>query len=186
MDEAGVDELACDEGDPARLVEIGGDEAAAGLDVGDDRRALGDRVEVVDRELDAGLGGNREQMQDAVRRAAGRSDRGDRVLERVARQDAATAARRRGRAASRALRPLDRLLCFAGWVAGISLSPGGLTPRKSSTIAIVFAVNCAAARARAGAGDALELVHLLVGDALPAACAPTTSKTSWIVTSLPR
>ena len=70
--DAGLDQLACDEADSARLEQVGGDVAAAGLDVGDDRRARRDRVEVVERELDARLGGDREQVQHAVRRAAAR------------------------------------------------------------------------------------------------------------------
>ena len=79
-------QLAGDERDAAGLEEVGRDVAAARLDVGDDRRARRDRVEVVDRELDPGLGGDRQQVQDAVRRASGRGDRGDRVLEGVARE----------------------------------------------------------------------------------------------------
>ena len=68
----------------AGLVEVGGDEAAAGLEVGEQRRALGDPLEVVDVELDAGLVGDGEQVQDAVGRAARRADHRDRVLDRVA------------------------------------------------------------------------------------------------------
>ena len=48
-------------------------------------------VEVVESAARARLGGDREQVQDGVRRAARRGDGGDRVLERVVREDAATA-----------------------------------------------------------------------------------------------
>jgi hypothetical protein len=41
--------------------------------------------------------------------------------------------------------------------------PGALRPRKSSTVAIVFAVKLSAAGTRARTGDALERVHLAVG-----------------------
>ena len=44
----------------------------------------------------------------------------------------------------------------------------------------------AAAGARAGAGDVLERVQLLARRSCPAACAPTASNTSWMVTSRPR
>ena len=47
--EALLEQLARDERDAAGGVEIGRDEAAARLDVGDDRRALRDLVELVDR-----------------------------------------------------------------------------------------------------------------------------------------
>ena len=70
-----------DDGDAARLVQVGGDVAAARLEVAQHRRGRGDAVEVVDVELDAGLVGDRQQVQDAVGRAAAGGDRGDRVLE---------------------------------------------------------------------------------------------------------
>ena len=85
--EPGLQQLARDERDAAGGVQVGRDEAAARLDVGDDRRPLGDAVEVVELERDAELARDREQVEDAVRRAAGGGDRGDRVLERVARED---------------------------------------------------------------------------------------------------
>ena len=72
-----------------------------------------------------------------------------------------------------------------GWFAGISFSPGELTPRKSSTVAMVLAVNWpphAPAPGQATLSSACTSLSLIV----PAACAPTASKTSWIVTSLPR
>ena len=83
--EAGLQQLARDERDAAGGMQVGRDEAAARLDVGDDRRARRDAVELVDRQVDAELVRDREQMQHAVRRAAGRGDRGDRVLDRVTR-----------------------------------------------------------------------------------------------------
>ena len=71
-----------DQRDAAGGVEVDGDVAAAGLEVAQQRRALGDAVEVVDVELDAGLAGDGQQVQHAVGRAAAASRRGDRVLER--------------------------------------------------------------------------------------------------------
>ena len=74
---------------------------------------------------------------------------------------------------------------LAGASAGIPFSPAGLMPRNSRAVDIVLAVNWAAAGAGAGAGDVLELVQVfpLI---FPTACAPTASKTSWMVTSFPR
>ena len=75
VEEAALDELAGDERDAARLVDVRGDEAATGLEAGDDGRARRDPVEVVDRERDAELVRDGEQVEDAVRGPAGRGDR---------------------------------------------------------------------------------------------------------------
>ena len=74
---------------------------------------------------------------------------------------------------------------FPGCVAGTSFRPGALTPRKSSAVAIVFAVNWpphAPAPGHATLSSACTSASVID----PAACAPTASKMSWIVTSLPR
>jgi len=74
---------------------------------------------------------------------------------------------------------------FAGSVAGTSFRPAGLMPRNSSAIAIVFAVNCpphAPAPGHATFSSSCTSALLIV----PAAAAPTASKTSWIVTSRSR
>src|SRR5262249_23993425 len=86
-DDAGADELARDEPDTTGLLQVGRYVAAERLQVGDDRRPAGDRVEVLELERDAGLPRDREQVEHAVRRAARAGDRGDRVLERLARED---------------------------------------------------------------------------------------------------
>ena len=80
-------ELAGNQSDAACLVHVGGDVPAAGLQVGDDRRALRDRVEVLELELDPDLVRDREQVEHAVRRAARAGDGGDRVLERLSGED---------------------------------------------------------------------------------------------------
>ena len=59
---------------PPAGMDVGGDEAAERLQVGDDRRPRRDRVEVVDREVDRELLRDRDEMEDAVRRPAGRGD----------------------------------------------------------------------------------------------------------------
>jgi hypothetical protein len=68
-------------------VHVGGDEAAAGLEAREHRRALRDGVEVVERVRDVELTRDREEVQDAVRRAAAGRDRRGRVVERFARDD---------------------------------------------------------------------------------------------------
>ncbi len=85
VDEVALLQLACDEADAARLVHVDRDEAAAGLEARDDRRARGHALEVVEAELDPELARDRDQVQDAVRRAARRGHAGGGVLERVAR-----------------------------------------------------------------------------------------------------
>ena len=78
-----LEQLAHDQGDAAGLVHVGRGVAAARLHVGDDRRPVGDGAELVDVERDAELVGDRQQVEDAVGRAAGRGDAGDPVLERL-------------------------------------------------------------------------------------------------------
>src|SRR4029079_19096327 len=65
----------------ARLVHVERGGAAARPHVADERRPVGDDPELIDVERDAELVGDREEVEDAVRRTAGRGDRGDGVLE---------------------------------------------------------------------------------------------------------
>ncbi len=95
-----------------------------------------------------------------------------------------------GRTSSRtsriAMRPASYAASvFAGSVAGTSLSPAGLMPRNSSTVAIVFAVNWAP-HAPAPGQATFSSSCTSAFDIVPAAAAPTASKTSWMVTSRPR
>ena len=73
-----------------------------------------------------------------------------------------------------------------GCVAGISFRPGALTPRKSRAVAIVFAVNCPPHAPAPGQAALSSACTSRLASSMPAACAPTASKTSWIVTSRPR
>ena len=71
-----------------------------------------------------------------------------------------------------------------GSVAPTEPLPIGAMPRNSSTIAMVLAVYCAPqapAPGQAASSIAVSCSSLIV----PAACCPTPSKTSWIVTSRP-
>jgi len=109
VDEAAVDELPCDEGGTAGLVEVGSDEASTRLEIGDDRRARRDLVEIVELEWQIELTCDREQVEDGVGRAAGGGDRGDRVVDRRPREE-------RGRAhvtANEIERELAGLFCRA-------------------------------------------------------------------------
>ena len=65
-----------------------------GREARDHRRAAADRRELVERQRDAGFARDREQVEDAVRRAAGRGDARHRVQERAPVEEAS-----RGRSA---------------------------------------------------------------------------------------
>ena len=137
-----ANELARDERDAARLEEVGRDEAAARLDVGDDRRPRRDRVEVVDLERDAGL--VRRSRAGAARRS---SSRRSPAIAAIAFSNASRVSTCDGRVSSidelhrELARPRPPPAACPGASAGTSFSPGALTPRKSSAVAIVFAVN---------------------------------------------
>ena len=81
MQEAVLEEVLQDDRHAADLVEVAHVEAAVRLHVGDVRHAGRDLVEVVEFEVDAGLVGDGEQVQDRVGRTAEGHDDGDRVLE---------------------------------------------------------------------------------------------------------
>ncbi len=76
-----------DELNAARIVEVARHKAPARLEVGNERGARADAVEVVNAQFDSGLVGNGEQMEDGVGRAAGGGDAGDGVFNGVAGQD---------------------------------------------------------------------------------------------------
>ena len=72
-----------------------------------------------------------------------------------------------------------------GSIAGTIAVPIGEIPITSKAVAIVLAVNCppqAPAPGQAACSSSDRSSSLI----LPAACAPTASNTSWIVTSWPR
>jgi len=87
IDEAGADELPRDETDATCTVEVGGDEASARLEIGNDRCPRGDLVEVLELERNVELARDRKQVEDGVGRATGGGDRGDRILDRHAGED---------------------------------------------------------------------------------------------------
>ena len=87
VDERAVAELARDEPHAAGAVDVRCVVAAPRLHVGHDRRRRRDAVEVVDREVDAELARDGDEVEDAVRRAARTGDRGSSVLDRLLRHD---------------------------------------------------------------------------------------------------
>ena len=89
VQQPGLLELAGDERDPARLEHVVRVPAAPRLHVGDDRCLRRDALEVVDREVDPEVAGDRDEVQHAVRRAACRGDAADGVLERLPRDERA-------------------------------------------------------------------------------------------------
>ncbi len=88
-EEARLGESAREETRAAGARQVGRGEAAARLQIGEERGPPRNRVEVVERERNARLVRDREEMEDGVRGAARRDDRRDRVLEGFARQDPA-------------------------------------------------------------------------------------------------
>ena len=68
--------------DAADVHQLGHQETPAGLEVGENRHALADTREVVEREIDARRVRDRQKMEDAIRRAAERDGYGDRIFKR--------------------------------------------------------------------------------------------------------
>ena len=148
---------------------IGGDVAAARLQVGDDRRARGNRVEVLERQLEAELLRNREQVEHPVGRSAGRRPRRSR-----SRGQRGHDLRGPGVGANEIhhqLAGLRRGRALPVAVAGMPLGTGGLIPRKSIASAIVVAVNCRRSFGT-GARDRSRVVRSS-SFIVPAARAPT-------------
>ena len=111
---------------PARRVHVVRVPAPPGLHVRDDRRRRRDPLEVVDREVDPEVARDRDQVEHPVRRAAGRGDRRDRVLEGRLRSRRSAASRCRGRPAPRAGRSRRRPLLRR------DASPGSRSCRRAS------------------------------------------------------
>ena len=143
---AGVDELALpqltgDQRDAAGVEEVGRDELSARLQAGHDRRAGGDRVELVDRERDVRARGRSRAgagRRWSSRRAAATDAAAFSIASRVMMCEGRTSSRTSciaSRPHSSAASPLPRLS------AGIPFRPAGLMPRKSSAIDMVLAVN---------------------------------------------
>ena len=87
---------------------------------------------------------------------------------------------------SMTIRPASKAVsALAPSMAGTTLAPGGLMPRKSSAVAMVLAVNWPP-QAPAPGQAAFSISISSSAVSLPAAWAPTPSNTSWMVMSWPR
>src|SRR2546423_12626380 len=73
----------------AGLVKVSRHEAAGRFEVGKERYAGTDTVEIFQRELEAEFGGNREEVENGIGRSAGSANAGNGVLERLAGDDGA-------------------------------------------------------------------------------------------------
>ena len=82
-----AEQAAGEEANASGGVHVGGDEAAGGFQVGEDRGALADGLEIVDVERDSGLARNGQQVQHGVGGAAGGGHRGDGIFEGVGGED---------------------------------------------------------------------------------------------------
>ena len=115
VDQPGADQLRDHHRRAADLVQVGRHVAAGRAEAADHRRARADLDQLVELELDLRLARDREQVQQAVGRAAGGGDAGHRVAQRAAVEERARAsspgawralrARRRRGAARRGRRP---------------------------------------------------------------------------------
>ena len=91
VEEAGVEEALGEEAAAACVLVVLGDVLAAGGEVADEGRVLGDAVEVVHGEGDVDLAGDGDEVEDGVGAAAGGADGGDGVLDGLAGEDFAGA-----------------------------------------------------------------------------------------------
>ena len=87
MNQTSVDQAFRDQWNAARFVKIVGDKPPAGFEVGDQRRALADTIEIIDGQFDASFARDGEQMQHRIGRAAGRRNRGNGILDRFTGND---------------------------------------------------------------------------------------------------
>ena len=89
VQEAGFEQHFHDLRNAAGLVQIDREVFAAGLEVAQHRGFDADALEVVNRPLDAGRVGNRQEMQESIGRAAGGHDHGHSVFNGLFRDDVA-------------------------------------------------------------------------------------------------
>ena len=158
-----LEQLAHDQRHAARLVHVERGVAPARPHVGDERGPVGDGPELVDVERDPELVGDREQMQDAVRRSAGRGHAGDPVLERLAGHDVLGP----DVAPDEVHDQLARAV--GGRVLGLALGRDAVQPRRREPDELHDRAHrvgrvLAAAGARAGAGHVLDLGQLVERD----------------------
>ncbi len=89
VDIAALDQSLRDELDATRLPDVRRNVLAAGLQVDQQRRLAADPVELLEVQVDSGVHRQRHQVQYGIRRTAGGRHAGDRVLERLLREDIA-------------------------------------------------------------------------------------------------
>ena len=129
------------------------------------RRARGVRAAIRSKssivKSDPELARDRQQVQHAVRRAAGRDDRGGGVLDRLARDDLRRPYVAADEVDDEAARTRPPPRPSSARARGSPFRPGGEIPRNSRIVDIVFAVNCPPQAPAPGQAAALELVQLL-------------------------
>ena len=181
VQQPGVEQRPHHHRDAADPVDVGHDVLAERLDVGQVRHLRADPVEVVERQVDLGLVGDREQVQHRVGRAAERHHDGDRVLERLAGEDvaggdaAAAASRRRPRRTAGRSRPA------AGRWRAARRCRAATCPAPRRRWPSCSPCTCRRRRPRPGRSPARSRRRPR-GSSGPRAQAPTASKASMIVT----
>ena len=139
MQQAGVEQRFHQGLDPADGDQFGHREASARPKIRQHRNCLADPREIIESQFDICRGGNRQQVQHGIGRAAERDAHGDRILERLAghdlpRPDAALDQLDDGRPGAGAV------LAFVIEIASCAELLGRLIPSASIADAMVFAV----------------------------------------------
>ena len=152
-------QLARHERDAAGVEHVVRVPSAPRLHVGDDRGAGRDALEIVDREVDPEIAGDRDEVQHGVCGATGRGDRRHRVLERLLRDE-----RARRHVVTDELHGespgLVRRLLLVAVHGGDPVRPERRQPEEVEDRRHRVRGELTAAGARAGARDRLELVQV--------------------------
>ena len=170
VQEVALEQLAHDQRDAAGVVHVGGREPAPRRHVGDDRGPVGDLAELVDVERNPELMGDRQEVEDAVGRAARRGDRGNRIVDGRPRND-------RGRPdvvtheGHRQLAARSCGIVFGGILGRNTVEPSGRDAQEFEGRAHRVRGELSAAGSRAGTGRVLDLVQLFQADLPRPVCA---------------
>ena len=157
-------ELTDQRGGTAGAVQVLRHETAGGREARDHRRAAPDRGELVERQLDAGLVRECEQVQDPVRRPAACRDSDHRIQQRTAIEEAARGQLAAGETSGQRARALGSAALGFELVGGDQAVADRRDPEAVEGHRHRVRREVSGAGAGAGARDPLELVELGAGD----------------------